>query len=174
MFNLLPIYPLDGGQLFRTLFMPNRDLLSFIFLLLSMALVTWYAIDNGDWILLLISFSLLVKLVQMNLLNKMRRRLDELEINYRKTYSAFTDQEYWRIRDEMSANPYLGKYIAPGNYEVSEKESGIVNFIKQILKIDPIKDLSPGAIVLIMASLDSWRCHTSFIDGPHLEYPLNP
>jgi stage IV sporulation protein FB len=151
MFNLLPIYPLDGGQLFRTLFMPDRDILSFIFLLLSMLLVTWYAIDHKDWILLLISFSLLVRLVQMNMLNKLRRRLDELGINFRKTYSALTDEEYWRIRDEMSANPSFGKYIVPGNYEVSEKEGGIVNFIKQVLKIDPIKDLSAGAIILILA-----------------------
>lgn len=151
MFNLIPIYPLDGGQLFRTLFMPDRDILSFIFLLLSMLLVTWFAIDNKDWIVLVISFSLLIRLVQMNMLNKLRRRLDELGINFRKPYSALTDEEYWRIRDEMSVNPSFGKYIAPGNYEISEKEAGIVNFIKQVLKIDPIKDLSAGAIMLILA-----------------------
>ena len=52
--NLLPIYPLDGGQLLKTLFLQSREIVSFVFILLSVAVATWFAISRQQWFLLIV------------------------------------------------------------------------------------------------------------------------
>jgi stage IV sporulation protein FB len=149
-FNLLPIYPLDGGQLVRTLFMPDRDVISNIFTLLSMVLIGWYAIDHKDWVLLIIPLSLMTRLVHQGAVNKMRTRLDEIELDYRKTYNDLPDEDYWRIREEMRGQAFYTKLIAEADLDPSKKEKQVMNHIKQILKTEPVKDLSVFGKILVM------------------------
>jgi len=42
--NLLPVYPLDGGQLLHRLFLDNYNILGKIFVILSVVLMSWFAI----------------------------------------------------------------------------------------------------------------------------------
>jgi stage IV sporulation protein FB len=149
-FNLLPIYPLDGGQLFRNLFLPDRDVVSIIFTLLSMVLISWYAIDHENWYLLLIPFSLLARLVQQGAVNKMRGRLDELQIDFRKSYSELSDEHYWRIRDEMREHQFYAKLVAEADANPEKKEKQVMNHIRQVLKPEPINDLSASGKLAIM------------------------
>jgi stage IV sporulation protein FB len=149
-FNLLPIYPLDGGQLFRNLFLPDRDVISIIFMLLSMVLISWYAIDHENWYLLLIPFSLLARLVHQGAVNKMRGRLDELQIDFRKSYSELPDEHYWRIRDEMREHQFYAKLIAEADSNPGKKEKQVMNHIRQILKSEPVNDLSVVGKLAVM------------------------
>lgn len=150
LFNLLPIYPLDGGQLFRTLFMPTRDVLSAIFILVSVGLITWYAIDNKQWFLLMIPGFLLIRLIDQFHLARVRIRLKEAGIDYNKTYADLTDEEYWLIRDELSVGPYFGRHIIAGSREISEKEKIIMNTIRRVLRTDPARDIFAAGITLII------------------------
>jgi Zn-dependent protease len=43
LFNLLPVYPLDGGQLLNRVFFNEENWLSKIFIILSILLLSWFA-----------------------------------------------------------------------------------------------------------------------------------
>lgn len=150
LFNLLPIYPLDGGRLVRTLFMPERDIISNIFTLLSAALVAWYAIENKDWFLLIIPVLLLIRFATQRDIQRVRERLDETGLDYRKSYSSLTDEEYWRIREELRNRPLHGRVIADADSGQTEKEKTIMNVIRQILVTKPVNDLSLTGKLLVV------------------------
>lgn len=151
LFNLLPIYPLDGGQLLKTLFMRSNNTVSNIFILASAALLAWYAITRHLWALLLIDLFLLLRLVVQAQTRKLRQRLDELSISWQKNFSQLTDEEYWRIRDEaLAINPRLSTDAAPQVYEVSQDENRIISYIQGVLKTTVHKDLSPAGVAIII------------------------
>lgn len=141
--NLLPIYPLDGGQLLKTLFLNSRDLVSFIFILLSIILAAWFAISHRQWFLLIIPYFLLVRMYRQVMIGKIRKHLDANNVNYYQNYSELTDEEYWKIRDEVAAsNPMVAESVRPGEYVVTAQESKMIAYIKSVLKTTPVTDLS--------------------------------
>ena len=143
--NLLPIYPLDGGQLLKTLFLHSRELVSSLFILLSVVLATWFAISRQQWFLLIIPYFLVIRLIRQVMIGKIRKNLDKSSINYYKNYSELSDEEYWMIRDEVGAsNPMFATAITPGDYIISDKEAKVIEYIKTILKTSPVPDLSPA------------------------------
>jgi stage IV sporulation protein FB len=150
--NLLPIYPLDGGQLLKTLFLQSRETVSFIFILLSVALATWFAIAREQWFLLIVPYFLMVRMWRQVMIGRIRKHLDRHDINYYKNYSELTDEEYWKIRDEVAAtNPMIAETVTPGEYVVTEKESKMIDYIKSVLKTTPDADLSVGGKIIIAA-----------------------
>ena len=60
--NLLPVYPLDGGQLLHRLFLDDYNILGKIFVILSAALMSWIAISSGFWFLLLFPFMMISRM----------------------------------------------------------------------------------------------------------------
>jgi stage IV sporulation protein FB len=149
--NLLPIYPLDGGQLLKTLFLDSRQLITNIFVIVSIVVLATYAVSGEEWFLLVIPYFLVTRMVQEWRLNKLRKTLDQLRINYRKSYAELTDSEYWQIRElAVRENRQLSKYNIPDEHIVSENESEVISYIKSILKIKPIKDLSITGIILFL------------------------
>src|SRR5258706_3406170 len=72
--NLLPIYPLDGGQLLNRLFLDSSQAISKIFLLLSIVVLVWFALYGGTrpyYALLIIPFFLLTRLLADSQLDKL-------------------------------------------------------------------------------------------------------
>jgi len=151
MFNLLPIYPLDGGQLVRTLFIHTKEIIFTLFVLLSIAVALWFAITYEELFILIIPFFLIVRLLQQLQIKKLRKTLEATGISYHKSYSELTDEEYWRIRNHIAVNsPVWGRIIRPGSYEASEKETSVINFIKALLLTHPTRDLSATGIIMIL------------------------
>ena len=150
--NLLPIYPLDGGQLLKTLFLHSRETVSFIFILLSVAVATWFAISRQQWFLLIIPYFLIMRMWRQLTVGRVRKHLDSQHINYYKNYSELTDEEYWKIRDEVAAtNPLIAETVMPGEYVVTEKESKMIEYIKSVLRTTPVVDLSLAGKIVIVA-----------------------
>jgi Zn-dependent protease len=148
--NLLPIYPLDGGQLLKTLFLNSREVVSFIFILLSIVFAAWFAISRQQWFLLIIPYFLIVRMYGQVMIGKIRKRLDEAAVNYYKNYSELTDEEFWKIRDEVAAsNPMVAESVRPGEYVITEQESKMIDYIKSVLKTTPVTDLSITGKLLI-------------------------
>jgi hypothetical protein len=151
--NLLPIYPLDGGQLLKTLFLNSREVVSFIFVLLSIVFAAWFAISQEQWFLLIIPYFLVVRMYRQVMIGKIRKHLDAAAINYYKNYSELTDEEYWKIRDEVAAsNPMVAEAVRPGEYTITADESKMIDYIKSVLKTTPVTDLSLAGKLLISAT----------------------
>jgi stage IV sporulation protein FB len=150
--NLLPIYPLDGGQLLKTLFLHSRETVSFIFIVLSVGVATWFAISREQWFLLIVPYFLILRMWRQITIGRVRKHLDSHHINYYKNYSELTDEEYWKIRDEVAAtNPMIAETVTPGEYVVTEKEPKMIEYIKSVLKTTPVVDLSLAGKILIAA-----------------------
>jgi hypothetical protein len=138
MINLLPLDPLDGGQLFRLLVKYDHDLFLMIFSLVSSVtlIAAGYFIDS--WPLMLFGFlmSFRVRSIQKRYL--VRKALKEQEIVYKRSYEELSDMDYARIRSVVvHQNPSLQKYKELGN---SNADRVIAEHVNTVLEIPLIQD----------------------------------
>lgn len=149
--NLLPIYPLDGGQLLHRLFLDNSQLIGRIFLIVSAALLTWVAISSGIYPLLIFPFMMITRLIREMQHERIEKKIEADGIDLVKTYDQITAEEYWRIRNVLIKHyPQLRDVRPSPPYEISSKEDQVINMIQGLLQRNVIQDLSLGAKFLIM------------------------
>lgn len=138
--NLLPIDPLDGGQLFKLFVRQKRDLFLLVFALLSSLLMisVGYLIDS--WILL--SFGLLmsfkVRSFQRNY--HLRQELDRKAINYELNYEDLSDQAYHELKHVvLDQNPKLRQLE---NIHGEAAQEVIANHVNAVLSVPIERDAS--------------------------------
>jgi stage IV sporulation protein FB len=142
-FNLLPIFPLDGGQFFQTLFFHGSKIIQLLFLYLSLAALIWLFVKlHNAWPLLLIAALLLVRISMLRFINKVRRKLDEQNIDYACSYDDLTDDQYWEIRNVIvSESRILSRKFDPDI--PSENEQQLVKHVENVLTPAYDDDLQP-------------------------------
>jgi Zn-dependent protease len=62
-FNLLPVSPMDGGQMLETLFFSTKKVVQTIFLVLSAIIIAFLALGTKNYALLLIDVFLLMRII---------------------------------------------------------------------------------------------------------------
>ena len=153
--NLLPIYPLDGGQLLNRLFLDSSQIISKIFLLLSIGVLVWFSLYGGSrpyYALLIIPFFLLTRLFADRQLDKLTKKVEAEGINLDTSYEDIKDEDYWKIRNILIRNHLALRDVpeAPP-YEYSHKEEQIRNLMQNILQRTIVQDISiPGKIIIIL------------------------
>ena len=96
--NLVPVDPLDGGQLFKLLVFQNQDLLLMIFSLtssLSMIILDFFI---QSWVLMGFGFLMAFKVRGMQVNYQMRKRLNAAGVKYISTFDELTNEEYAKLR----------------------------------------------------------------------------
>lgn len=138
-FNLLPIIPLDGGRIIETLYLGKNKTVSKIFIGISIALFTYFAIKESEYFLLAIPFFLLLQMLGQIDLERIKIHAEEQGLRTNIEYEELTDEEYWKLRDEMGKHlrPFA-KIISPLVYEESLQESKVVSYIQTLLR-KPLK-----------------------------------
>ena len=139
-FNLLPIDPLDGGQLIRYLFMTNSDVLLFVFSLISsiIMILLGFLLDSY----LVMGFGFLMGIRVRNLQKKMTlyKNMEEEGLEFSKSYEDLTNKEYHLLRRYSVENiPLLQKYF---NVTEQVDEHFIASYVKSILRIPVKKDIT--------------------------------
>jgi stage IV sporulation protein FB len=117
--NLLPIDPLDGGQLFKLMVNRKRDLFLLIFALLSSFTLIGFGFLMKSWLMVVFGFFMAIKIrsIQRNYI--IRKKLDQLNVNYISTYEELPNRSYALIRDVVvDETPALKKYL-----EISEESN---------------------------------------------------
>lgn len=138
-FNLLPIVPLDGGRIIETLYLGKNKIVSRIFIGISIVLFTFIAIIQHEYFLLVIPFFLLLQIVGQIDLEKVKVHAEEQGLRTNTDYEELTDEEYWKLRDEIGKHARaFAKIISPFVYEESRQESKVVSYIQTLLR-KPLK-----------------------------------
>ena len=110
--NLLPVDPLDGGQLFKLLVHRQRDLFLMIFALVSSMLMIFVGFLVGDYLIIIFGFIMGIRVRGMQRNYVVRSKLDDLEVNYRCTYEELSNRDYSLIKSVLIDNSTtLKKYI---------------------------------------------------------------
>lgn len=134
--NLVPIDPLDGGQLFKLLVNRKRDLFLLIFALISSLTLIAFGFFIGSWLMVVFGFIMAIKIRSIQRNYNIRKRLDELQVNYVSTYDELPNKSYSIIRDVVvEETPTLKKYL-----EISEEsnEEVLSSHVDSVL-IAPVK-----------------------------------
>jgi hypothetical protein len=143
LFNLLPIYPLDGGRLLEILFHRQNHIIRMLFSILSiMALVVLFVFTKSI-IMLIVPVMMGIELYNEHKNEKIREYLKHEKINYREEYNLLPDQSYWLIRDCVLfsfSKKFAG--IQPGNYEYNAMEPILMQHVNNVLQINLFNDLN--------------------------------
>lgn len=142
LFNLLPIYPLDGGRLIQTLFFKQNHLIRLIFGIISIMMLTALFIFTSPF-MLIVPVMMGIELFNENKNNKIRTYLTSENIDYHKEYNNLPNKNYWLIRDcLLFAFPKKYGGLQPGVYQYSIVEPLLMKHVNTILQINLIYDLS--------------------------------
>ena len=152
--NLLPIYPLDGGQLLNQLFFDNYNIISKIFMILSAAAITWLALfglNQPFYPLLIIPFFLLSRMIGDIQHDRITKKIEAEGIDLMRSYEEISTEEYWKIRNAViKYYPQLKDVHPAPPYEISPKEDQVIVIIQNLLQRALIQDLSIAGKFLIL------------------------
>ena len=149
--NLLPVYPLDGGQLLHRLFLNDYNILGKIFVIASAALMSWIAISTEFYLLLFFPFMMISRLIGDLQHERIEKKIEAEGIDLMKNYDELSPEEYWRIRNSIIKYYPQFKDVNPAPpYEISPKEDQIILIIQGLLQRTLIQDLSLAGKFLIL------------------------
>jgi len=97
MLNLLPLIPLDGGRLIEAMFVNGKHVLERGFLILSLLLLALLAWKLNSIAALFISVFIILRMRSSHKQDKMRKELSIAGIDYRQSYSALSDEMFWKM-----------------------------------------------------------------------------
>ncbi len=134
--NLVPIDPLDGGQLFKLLVNRKRDLFLLIFALISSLTLIGIGLFINSWLMVIFGFIMSIKIRGIQRNHIIRKRLNDLNVNYVSTYEELPNKSYSLIRNVViEETPSLKKYL-----QISEDSNDelIASHVNSVL-IAPVK-----------------------------------
>lgn len=150
--NLIPVYPLDGGQLLNRVFLDEEGWVSKLFVFVSIVFLCWVAYELKFWILLVFPAMMLLRMQTDTKFKEVEKTIEAENINVDVSYEELRDEDYWRIRNILIEHHPGFKDIAPAPpFEYAEKEEKIMSTIQSLLHRHLVQDVSiVGKIVIIL------------------------
>jgi hypothetical protein len=149
--NLLPVYPLDGGQLLNRVFLDEESWIGKIFVFLSAAFLCWIAWKLEFWVLLIFPFMMLLRLRSDKQFDITEKRIEEEGINVDISYQDLPDEDYWKIRNILiQTQPSFRDLNPTPPYEYSDKEEKVMSAIQGLLHRHLIQDMPIAGKLLIV------------------------
>lgn len=153
--NLIPVYPLDGGQLLNRVFMDEESWISKGFVYLSAAFLCWvalFAMKPPFYPLLLFPALILLRFFSETKLKTVEKKIEESGIDMDKPYEELPDKDYWAIRNILIAeHPAFKDVQTSPPYEYDVREEKIMSTIKGLLHRHVFQDVSIiGKILLLI------------------------
>ncbi len=156
--NLLPVYPLDGGQLLNRVFLDEEGWASKLFVLLSAAFMSYLAIQYQLYLLLIFPIGLLFRLWKSAASQRVDKRITASGIETEIDYEDLSDIDYWRIRRILIEENKSIQVLAGEHQETyAPAEAQIQQAVEAQLHRTLIQDLSVlakiGILFLWVASI---------------------
>jgi len=153
--NLLPLYPLDGGQLLHRIFLDEEERFIHISMLLSIIATIWISTSTHFYPLLIIPALLIYRFINDRSNVKLEKAIEASGIDINTTYEALSNEAYWKLRAILIQHiPYLHHVKTGPPYVYDTNESRIVQLVKAVLQKNLLLDVSAkGKIVLAIVWL---------------------
>ena len=152
--NLFPVYPLDGGQLLNRVFLNEESWISKMFVFLSIAFLTWFAIygmSRPFYPLLIFPVMMLLRLFGDSRLNIIEKKVETAGFDLNVAYEDLRDEDYWKIRNIVISEHSSFKDMSPAPpYEYDAKEEKLMLTIQSLLHRNLIEDMSLGGKILVL------------------------
>jgi len=149
--NLLPVYPLDGGQLLHRLFLDDYQVIGKIFVIISAGLLAYFAWSISFYPLLLFPVLMISRMVGDIQHDRITAKIEAEGIDLMKSYDEISAEEYWKIRNAViKLYPQLKDVNPSPPYEISAKEDQVITVIQNLLQRSIIQDLSLAGKFLIL------------------------
>lgn len=148
--NLLPLDPLDGGQLFKLFVRRKNELFLMVFALISSLAVILVGVLIQQYIIVMLGFFMGFRVRALQKQYQVHKELMEEEVDYAVNYSKLSNREFSIIkRIVLNNTPALQKYID----EVSEDDADpiLASQVNNVLRAPIDSDagvLLKGVIVL--------------------------
>lgn len=147
--NLIPIDPLDGGQLLYLLFFDRKDVLRLYFLLGSSLSIIAIGLWFEHYIVVAFGFLLGVRVRAYQKILNIHRELNAQGIDYVRTYDSLTGSEFNAIKRVILENSALAKKMIDSDVVATpEFEEVMASEVKSVLETPVIEDMSLAKKVL--------------------------
>jgi stage IV sporulation protein FB len=149
--NLLPVYPLDGGQLLNRVFLDEEGVWGKIFVFISAAAMCWFAWRLGFWPLLIFPAMMLLRLRTDKEFHAVEKKIEADGINLDTSYEDLPDEDYWKIRNHLvqNHNSFKDYQLAPP-FEENTKEEKVMKTIQSLLQRSITQDISIAGKIFIL------------------------
>ena len=156
--NLLPVYPLDGGQLLNRLFLDESAIIGKIFIVISSLALGWFLYKIHAYPLLIFPVMMLGRLFTDVKHDKLIKKIEAEGVDLTTRYEDLTDEQYWKIRTALIKHVPEFADIAPGPpYEYADREDKIITTLQGLLQRSIVMDLSvAGKIFIVILWLASF------------------
>ncbi len=135
--NLLPLDPLDGGQMFKLFVRKNHELFLLIFAFISSLALIFVGWFINSFLLIAFGFFMGFRVRSLQKNYQMHKDLRSEEVDFRTTYKLLSNQDFFKIKQVvLDHTPSLKKFID----QVSSDESDpvLANQVNSVL-ITPVK-----------------------------------
>jgi len=139
--NLLPLDPLDGGQLFKLFFRKRTELFLMIFALISSLFIIALGWFLDSMIIMIFGFFMAFRVRALQKHYQMHKELIEEKVNYEVSYPSLSNRDFSKIKQILlSHTPPLRTYIE----QVDEDESNpvLASQVNNVLKTPVVNDAS--------------------------------
>ena len=153
--NLIPVYPLDGGQLLNRVFLDEESWISKGFVFLSAGFLCWvalFAMKPPFYPLLLFPAMMLLRYAGDHKFKSVEKKIESDGIDMDKSYEELPDKDYWAIRNILiTEHPVFKDVQLSPPYEYDAREEKIMATIKSLLHRHLVHDVSiAGKIFLLL------------------------
>ena len=151
LFNLLPVLPLDGGQIIKSMFFQNNDKINIVFIWISIIIISLIALKLESYILLVIPFFLFMQIKNQTEMRNFKTYVKNKGFNIDRDFNELSNEEYWTLRDEIAVNiKVISNMVEPKRYSPIPAENRVIDVMKQVVQRQPTKDIKIGGKVLFL------------------------
>lgn len=119
--NLLPLDPLDGGQMFKLIVKRVNEFLLMIFALISSLVLIGIGAYMRNYIIIAFGFFMAFRVRALQKKYQMHKELLGESVDYARTYKSLTNREFSKIKDVvLQHTPALRKFIDQVSSEEAE------------------------------------------------------
>lgn len=152
--NLLPIYPLDGGQLLNRVYLDEESWMSKLFQWLSIAALVWVALYGFSvpvYPLLIFPAMLALRQFGDRRIQQVEKEIELAGIDLNYSYTDLPDENYWKTRKILIEQHPSFKDMDPGPpYAYDAKEEKIMQMIESLLHRHLVQDMSLAGKALLL------------------------